>query len=43
MDQGELITVFAGSHGWYWRNGGAADEKLTLRTRGAHSEIQRLN
>lgn len=43
MDQGELITVFAGSRGWYWRNRSAADVKLTLKTRGAHGEIQWLN
>jgi hypothetical protein len=41
-DQGELVAAFTGNHGWYWRNRGAADVKLVLRTRGAYSDIQRM-
>ncbi len=41
-DEGELVAAFTGNHGWYWRNRGAAGVKLTLRTRGAYSDIQRM-
>jgi len=41
-DQGELTAAFTGSHGWYWRNRGAAGVKLVLRTRGTYSDIQRM-
>jgi len=41
-DEGELIAAFTGNHGWYWRNRGAAGVKLTLRTRGTYSDIQRM-
>jgi len=41
-DEGELQAAFTGNHGWYWRNRGAADVKLTLRTRGTYSDIQRM-
>lgn len=41
-DEGELVAAFTGNHGWYWRNRGQADVKLTLRTRGAYSDIQRV-
>ncbi len=41
-DKGELMAAFTGNHGWYWRNRGRADVKVTLRTRGAYSDIQRM-
>lgn len=41
-DKGELVAAFTGNHGWYWRNRGQADVKVTLRTRGAYSDIQNV-
>ena len=41
-DQGELVAALTGNHGWFWRNRGQADVKITLRTRGAYSDIQRV-
>ena len=41
-DEGELRAAFTGNHGWYWRNRGAADVTVTLRTGGAYSDIQRV-
>lgn len=40
-DQGELVAAFTGNHGWFWRNRGKADVKLTLRTGGQYSEMKR--
>lgn len=40
-DEGELVAAFTGNHGWYFRNRGAADVTLVLRTGGAYSDIQR--
>lgn len=41
-DQGELEAAFTGNHGWFWRNRGQADVTVTLRTRGAYSDIRRV-
>ncbi len=41
-EQGVLEAAFDGSHGWFWRNRGAADVTVTLRTSGAYSEIKRI-
>lgn len=41
-DKGELIAAFTGNHGWYWRNRGQAEVTLTLRTRGAYADMQRI-
>ncbi len=40
-DEGVLTAGFDGAHGWFWRNRGAADITITLRTSGAYSEIRR--
>ncbi len=40
--QGVLEAAFDGNHGWYWRNRGASPVRVTLRTRGAYSEIKRM-
>lgn len=40
-DEGELVAAFTGNHGWFWRNRGQSDVKLTLRTGGVYSDIQR--
>ncbi len=36
--QGSLLTPFAGSHGWYWRNDSPIPVTITLKTSG-HYEI----
>jgi len=41
-DQGELVAAFTGNHGWFWRNRGQADVKVTLRTGGTYSDIQHV-
>lgn len=41
-DEGELVAAFTGNHGWFWRNRGQADVKVTLRTGGTYSDIQRV-
>jgi len=41
-DQGELVAAFTGNHGWFWRNRGQSDVKVTLRTGGAYSDIQHV-
>ena len=40
-DTGVLQAAFTGNHGWYWRNRGQSDVKLTLRTRGDYTEIKK--
>ena len=40
--EGVLEAAFTGSHGWYWRNRGKADVKVTLRTRGEYTEIKKV-
>ena len=41
-DDGDLVAAFTGNHGWFWRNRGAADVTLVLRTRGDYSDIKRV-
>ena len=40
-DEGVLEAAFTGNHGWYWRNRGASDVKVVLRTRGEYSAVKR--
>jgi hypothetical protein len=40
-DEGLLEAAFTGNHGWFWRNRGAGDVKLILRTRGDYIELKR--
>lgn len=40
-DEGELVAAFTGNHGWFWRNRGKEDVKLTLRTGGQYSALKR--
>lgn len=42
-DNGVLTAGYDGSHGWFWRNRGAADVTITLKTKGAYTEIKRVN
>ena len=38
--QGTLTAAFSGNHGWFWRNRTDAPVSLSLRTRGAYSEMR---
>ena len=40
--EGVLEAAFDGNHGWFWRNRGEADVKLTLKTDGAYSDIKQM-
>lgn len=42
-DTGVLTAAYDGSHGWFWRNRGAADVTITLKVNGAYTEIKRVN
>lgn len=42
QDEGELVAAFSGQHGWFWRNRGAADVTVVLRTGGAYSRLERV-
>jgi hypothetical protein len=39
-DDGVITAAFDGNHGWFWRNRGKQDVKLTLQTEGAYSEMK---
>ncbi len=39
-DEGTLTAGFDGSHGWFWRNRGKQDVKISLHTEGAYTENQ---
>ncbi|EXL02822.1 hypothetical protein [Aquamicrobium defluvii] len=39
---GVLEAAFTGNHGWFWRNRTGEPVTLTLRTRGAYSELKRM-
>ncbi|WP_029309662.1 hypothetical protein [Cupriavidus metallidurans] len=41
-DEGVLTAAFTGNHGWFWRNRGASDVKLILRTRGEYTDIKKV-
>ncbi|MDI6623748.1 MAG: transmembrane anchor protein [Brevundimonas sp.] len=41
-EEGELVAVFTGSHGWFWRNRTGEPVTITLRTEGAYSEVKRV-
>lgn len=41
-DEGTLTAGYDGSHGWFWRNRGKQDVKITLQTEGAYSDIKRM-
>lgn len=41
-DSGSLVAQMDGSHGWFWRNRGSAPVAITLRTRGAYSELKKM-
>lgn len=41
--EGELVAVFDGNHGWFWRNRSREVVTITLRTEGAYQELKRLD
>lgn len=41
-DAGELEAAFDGNHGWFWRNRSEVPVTMTLRVRGAYSEVKRV-
>ena len=41
-DSGSLTAAFDGSHGWFWRNRSPTTVTVTLRTRGAYTELKKL-
>jgi hypothetical protein len=40
-DSGELVAVFNGNHGWYWRNRGTGDVLVQLITTGRYTRIDK--
>ncbi|MBB6012389.1 hypothetical protein HNR59_001734 [Aquamicrobium lusatiense] len=40
--EGVLEAAFTGNHGWFWRNRTSEPLTITLRTRGAYSELKRM-
>ena len=41
--EGTLTAAFDGHHGWFWRNRTPDTVTVTLRTRGAYSELKRTH
>lgn len=41
--EGELVAVFDGNHGWFWRNRSGEVVTIMLRTDGAYRELKRLD
>lgn len=39
---GTLTAAFNGNHGWFWRNRTSTPVRVTLKTKGAYSEIKRM-
>ncbi|ABI77972.1 hypothetical protein HNE_1488 [Hyphomonas neptunium ATCC 15444] len=38
----QVSAAFDGSHGWFWRNRSDVPVTMTLRVKGAYSEIKRV-
>lgn len=41
-DEGIMTAAYDGTHGWFWRNRGKADVKITLKTNGAYSNLHQI-
>lgn len=41
-DSGEFAADFEGVHGWFWRNRSEVPVTVTLRTKGAYSDVKRV-
>lgn len=40
--EGELVAVYEGIHGWFWRNRSDSAMTITLRTRGEYLELREI-
>lgn len=40
---GSLTTIFAGTHGWYWRNNGSSPVAITLQIKGGYQRLDSKN
>lgn len=40
--EGTVTAAFDGNHGWFWRNRGKQPVTVTLRVKGAYSQIKRV-
>ncbi|MTI01237.1 transmembrane anchor protein [Roseibium sp. RKSG952] len=40
-DRGDLVAAFDGNHGWFWRNRDKQDIMVTVKLRGAYSDLKR--
>jgi hypothetical protein len=43
QDEGTLTAAYDGTHGWFWRNRGAAEVTVALKVNGDYSAIKRMN
>lgn len=41
-DAGELVAAMDGHHGWFWRNRTDKSVAITLRTKGAYTELKKM-
>ena len=41
-DEGVMTAGFDGTHGWFWRNRGDKDVKITLNTSGAYKDLAKV-
>ena len=41
-DEGTMTAGFDGTHGWFWRNRGDKDVKITLNTSGAYKDLAKV-
>ncbi len=41
-ERGEIIAVYDGIHGWFWRNRSDKTVRITLRTRGAYATLRHV-
>lgn len=41
-DKGTLEAAFDGKHGWFWRNRGSGEVRVTLNTEGQYTAIKRV-
>ncbi len=41
-DQGEIVAVFDGVHGWFWRNRSGSAVTISLKTRGQYRSLKRM-
>lgn len=42
-DEGTMTAAFDGTHGWFWRNRGSSEIKITLKTSGAYTDLRQVS